>query len=368
MLNFILKRMESFPTPTFMASELARISKPSFQELKKQRCLNKVRCDVEKEPYYSSALGDNGNERFIRKRNGQYYAYSAENPDIEPIVVNKTDLSRYMFSLDKFFVHIRSANKIEGQIQRIKGGYFYIGHKIYDSCRVGFLFIPKIGDGKLVKFAGLKTLCKDDQVLVVFTPATKIEDIELNWSLSNCKIVTASLAESLDTKTFKLPVEKMITGVLEAQTQLTELGKKKEKDYKAFEYKCYDKVHIPGKVPKYRSNEIEINGHSIHFGDSLFNLFLRLIEELKKKKGGWVSRHTLGQEGIVTDSDKFQIYSNLRTALQGSLLKKNGQDFIECDGQKNYRISTHPDFITYDKKKLLNHPGSSIPTIAKRLP
>jgi hypothetical protein len=368
MLNFILKRMESIPTVTFTESELARISKPSFQVLKKQKCLNQVKYDIEKEPYYSSASGDNGNERFIRKKNGQYYAYSAEDPDIEPIVVNKAELSRYMFSLDSFFVRIRSANKIEGKIQRIKGGYFYIGHKIYDSCRVGFLFIPKIGEGKLVKFAGLKSLCKDDQILVVFTPATKIEDIELNWSLNNCKIVTASLSESLDTKTFKLPIEKMISGVLEAQTQLTELGKKKEKDYRAFEYKCYDKVHIPGKAPKYRSNEIEVNGQHIHFGDSLFNLFLRLVEELKKKKGGWVSRHTLGQEGIVTDSDKFQIYSNLRTALQGSLLKKSGQDFIECDGHKNYRISTHPDFVTYNKKKLLSHHGSGIQGIVKRLP
>lgn len=25
---------------------------------------------------------------------------------------------------------------------------------------------------------------------------------------------------------------------------------------------------------------------------------------------------------------------------------------------KNYRISTHPDFITYDKEKLLQHPIS----------
>ena len=368
MLNFILKRMESIPTATFTESELAHVSRPAFQDLKKKKCLNKVRCDIEKEPYYSLALGDNGNERFIRKRNGQYYAYSAEDPDIEPIVVKKADLSRYMFSLDSFFVRIRSANKIEGKIQRIKGGYFYIGHKIYDSCRVGFLFIPKIGDGKLVKFAGLKSLCKDDQILIVFTPASKIEDIELNWSLSNCKIITASLAESLDTNTFKLPIEKMISGVLEAQTQLTELGKKKEKDYKDFEYKCYDKVHIPGKVPKQRSNEIEISGQHIHFGDSLFKLFLRFVAELKKKKGGWVSRHTLGQEGIITDSEKFQIYSNLRTALQGSLLKKNGQDFIECDGSKRYRISTHPDFVTYNRKKLLNHPGSGIPKIAKKLP
>lgn len=45
-----------------------------------------------------------------------------------------------------------------------------------------------------------------------------------------------------------------------------------------------------------------------------------------------------------------------REPLQGSLLEKNARKFIENDGSKSYRISTHPDFITYDKKKLLLHP------------
>ncbi|MDQ1328838.1 MAG: hypothetical protein QG641_2124 [Candidatus Poribacteria bacterium] len=48
----------------------------------------------------------------------------------------------------------------------------------------------------------------------------------------------------------------------------------------------------------------------------------------------------------ITDTLKYQIYSNLRTALEGSLSDKNGQKFIQSDGSKNYRISTHPDFIT----------------------
>ena len=62
--------------------------------------------------------------------------------------------------------------------------------------------------------------------------------------------------------------------------------------------------------------------------------------------------------GIIRDPDKFQIFSNLRTALQGNLLDKNARKFIENDESKSYRISTHPDFITYDKDKLLQHPIS----------
>ena len=117
-----------------------------------------------------------------------------------------------------------------------------------------------------------------------------------------------------------------------------------------------------------RSNEIEVNSHKIRLGDSVFKLFLRLVLDLKKNKGRWVNRHTVDSDSIITDVDKFQIYSNLRTALQGNLLDNNGQTFIENNGTKQYRLPIHPHFIVYDKKKLLKHPDSSIKEIAKNLP
>ncbi|MCX5680267.1 MAG: hypothetical protein NTZ95_06440, partial [Candidatus Omnitrophica bacterium] len=185
-----------------------------------------MKYDYMKEPYYSSVLGDNGNERQIKKVGGRFYAYSVESADSAPIEVAEADLRRYQLSFPALFEKIRTVNKIEGKFQEIPEGYFHIGYKLYDSFRVGFLFVPKIGDGKLVKFAGLQNLCKDDKVLVVFTPFTKIEDIVLNWTLSKCKIVTAPLASSLDFKTFKLPVDNLIKEFIENAGQATELSKK----------------------------------------------------------------------------------------------------------------------------------------------
>ena len=142
-----------------------------------------------------------------------------------------------------------------------------------------------------------------------------------------------------------------------------------EKDYKRFDYKCRDQVHVLGTRPMKRSNIINVNGHRVRIGDSLLKLFLRLVLELKKRKGGWVNIHTLEEEGLISDPLTYQRYSNLRKALEGSLLGKNGQDFIESDGSKSYRVSTHPDFITYDKKKLAKqHPDPDINEIAKKLP
>ncbi len=194
----------------------------------------------------------------------------------------------------------------------------------------------------------------------------------LKGRLRHEKIIQTSLASSLDPQTFELPIEKLISGLLKPkagkEASITELSKGQKSEYEKFEYQCYDKVYIPGTIPMKRSNLMKVNGNEIKMGDSIFTLFLRFVVELKKKKGGWVNRYTLGSEGIVTDVEKFQIYSNLRTALEGSLLDKDGQKFIQSDGSKNYRISTHPDFITYDRKKLINHSERLVKELAIKLP
>ena len=249
----------------------------------------------------------------------------------------------------------------------MKQGYFYIGNKTHKGNRIGLVFVLNIGNGKLLKLSRLKYICKNNNVLVVFAPVSKAENIILKEHLKAGNVVH----KSLDAQTFKT-LGDIISGLLrpEIGTDLVirELTSKQDKDYKTLEYKCYDKIHIPGTIPMKRSNEIEVNNHKVRLGDSIFKLFLRFVLELKKEKEGWVNRHSLGSDSIISDVEKFQIYSNLRTALQGSLLDKDGQKFIENNGSKQYRISLHPDFIAYDKEKLLKHPDNSIQQIARKLP
>jgi hypothetical protein len=231
---------------------------------------------------------------------------------------------------------------------------------------MGLVFILNIGSGKLLKLSTLKYICNDNSILVVFTPVSSNEVCVLKGHLKQEKI----FHKTFDTEICKLLGE-IISGVLKPDIGMDlvirELTEKQNKDYKDFEYKCYDKVYIPGTIPMKRSNEIEVNDHKIKLGDSVFKLFLRLVLELKREKPGWVNRHSLGSDSIIADVEKFQVYSNLRTALQGSLLDKDGQKFIENNGSKQYRISLHPDFIAYDREKLLKHPDNSIKNIAKKL-
>ena len=248
----------------------------------------------------------------------------------------------------------------------MRKGYFYIANQTPSGKRMGLVFILNIGSGKLLKLSTLKYICNDNSILVVFTPVSSNEVCVLKGHLKQEKI----FHKTFDTEICKLLGE-IISGVLKPDIGMDlvirELTEKQNKDYKDFEYKCYDKVYIPGTIPMKRSNEIEVNDHKIKLGDSVFKLFLRLVLELKREKPGWVNRHSLGSDSIIADVEKFQVYSNLRTALQGSLLDKDGQKFIENNGSKQYRISLHPDFIAYDREKLLKHPDNSIKNIAKKL-
>lgn len=135
-----------------------------------------------------------------------------------------------------------------------------------------------------------------------------------------------------------------------------------------FEYLCRDKVHILGFVAKKIGNIIRLNGNDIGIGIAPFLLFLRLVQESKKGQGGWVNVQDLEEVKILSDTSRHQNFSNLRTALKAGLLEGDALSFIQNDGAKNYRISNHPDLISYDRNRLMAHPDDRIRKIAKELP
>ena len=73
--------------------------------------------------------------------------------------------------------------------------------------------------------------------------------------------------------------------------------------------------------------------------DAPFRLLIELVVGLKKGNGGWLTRHI--------EAGKYQSFERLRKPLKGSLKEKDAKKFIENDGSKRYRISTHPDFMIW---------------------
>lgn len=369
MIKYLLQEMEKSPNLVFSKKELLSISPGDFKDLVERKILNYYRSSESEIESIRLPRCQYGCNLTVVQHEGVLEAVCLEHPEEDPIPIDIEDLNRYILSTDMLLTQLRSANRIDGDFHRISGGFFYVGHKFYNESRVGFIFIPNIGNGELVKLKGLRNLCNEDDMIIVLTPASGIEDLSLKNNLRHEKIVQISLYDSINLKTFELSIEKFVSGLLKPKAKkerlIVELSEKQRLDYDEFEYQCYDKVHIPGTIPMRRSNLIIINENEINIRDSLFVLFLRFVIELKTGNGGWVNIYDLESEGIITDPMKYQIYSNLRTAVQGSLIEKDGQRFIQSDGSKNYRISTHPDLITYNKKKLLDHHDKKIRNVVK---
>ena len=173
--------------------------------------------------------------------------------------------------------------------------------------------------------------------------------------------VPASAVKDPQRLTGIVPMVEVSTNI-HTKSQNLKRNSKINADYEKYEYKCEDRIIIPGTIPKNRRNDIVVNGHKVKIADNLFILLLQFIVNIKRNMNGWVYIDTNKDEG------KYQKYSSLRTTLEGNLLDGDGQKFIENDGSMRYRISTHPDYITCDKKKLLKHPINSVRDLARKLP
>jgi hypothetical protein len=180
-----------------------------------------------------------------------------------------------------------------------------------------------------------------------------------------------TITSNMNPVTLEIPFERFLDGLLKSgapgEPPHPVLTKKQTQDYKRFEYKSYNTVHIPGLMPMKRSNLIEVGGTELAIPDYQFHLLLRLVQELKKGAGGWIARQTLVDEGILRAEENLQIFSNLRSALQGGLQGKSPKEFLQSDRSKNHRLSTHPDYVTYDRDKLLEHPMLDVRRIAGQL-
>lgn len=121
----------------------------------------------------------------------------------------------------------------------------------------------------------------------------------------------------------------------------------------------HDSLHIPGTGQLKRSNDVVVNGHTVKMPDGPFRLLVELVAELKKGEGGWLTKHT--------EAGKYQSIDRLRKPIEGSLIDRDAKKFIENDGSKRYRISTHPYLVTYTRGNLLKHTEAEMRALAKKL-
>lgn len=355
LLLHILRQFEGFPETKFYESDLAHISTSGVATLRQKRYLVYDQYDIEHESYFDNA----GNERFVRKINGKWIAASTEDTEFSPICLEERALKRYTFSVQPLLAEIKAKNNLAKNIDQITLRVWFVGEAtIVHSC-VG-VFIAFISDGEQAEaeLLGLRAkIAKMDGILVI-CPTYQIKSQDLLSRLAGQNITCLTFKEAFKKKGYTIDFSS-VQYDLASGHQTPKLTAKQTTDYTKHLYQCYDTVHIPGIVPRKRSNDLSINGHFIKMPDEPFRLLMELVVELKRGKGGWLTKTVL--------AGKYQIFDRVRKPLEGSLLGRDAGKFIENNASKQYRVSTHPDFITYDRGNLLNHSDSMIRMLAKKL-
>lgn len=353
-MSHLLKHAEGLPEAKFYESELARISSAGFASLKKQKHLLYDQYDFENEHYYDKR----GNEYFVRKYNDKWIATSTEDSDISPIYLKTQDLNRYTFSIQPMLDQIRAKNSLAKNVNAVTSRVWYIGEKAVIQNNIG-IFVALLSDDQVAEaeLLGLKAKTGKMDGALVLCPAYQIKSQDLLSKLAGQNVFCLTFKEAFK-KDGTINFGKVRFDQAAGQ-QAQKLTAQQTADYTKYAYQCYDVLHIPGTASRKRSNNININGHMIKMPDAAFTLLMELVVELKKGKGGWLTK--------VVEAGKYQIFDRVRSPIRGSLLGKDGLKFIEGDQSKKYRISTHPDFVTYDRANLLNHADATIKALAKKL-
>lgn len=355
LLSYLLKHAEGSPDARFYESELTGISSTGFTTLKKQKHLIFDQYDFEGEHYFDKR----GNERFVRRLNGKWIATSTEDSGIAPLYLKEQDLNRYTFSIQTLLDQIRSKNSLSKNVNAVTSRVWYIGEKAVIQNSIG-IFVALLPDDQVAEaeLLGLKAKTGKMDGALILCPFYQVKSQDLLAKLAGWNVFCLTFKEAFK-KDGTIDFGKVQFNQATGQ-QAQKLTAQQTADYTKYAYQCYDVMYIPGTASRKKSNDINVNGHLIKMPDSAFGLFMELIVELKKGKGGWLTK--------VVEAGKYQIFDRVRSPLKGSLLGKDGLKFIEGNGSKQYRISTHPDFITYDRDNLLNHSDSTIKALAKKLP
>ena len=365
MITWILNRVEEAPSSLFRRTELFKQSKAKFNKLKKAGFLLYDQPD-EDGMSYPCPVPDCGNgcSMDVMEMKGKIYAVCPEDDGVKPIPLTEDDISRYSFSIEKLIQKVRRDNNFTGSTYQITPHLHFIGERVVNEQNTAFIFacFTNIRAAEPHLLALPARLPGQYTKIVVVTPTLDLSREPIYLKLRAASIFPLTLPATFGKKNFKFTYLAALNRRPPAgiPTPTPGLTPKQQADYEKYNYECRDRLHIPGIFPMKKLNLVLVNGQEIRLGDKLFALLMALVLKLKKGKGGWVHMSVLKDAGCINDLEHRQPISHLRTALKGSLQEKDGLKFIKSDRAKQLRLSTHPDFVTYDKKNLKTHPDPNV--------
>jgi len=361
MIDWILQQLEKQPSRLFYEKELMEKDAAEFAILKEERLLTYVQTDERFEAY---GLG-RARPLTVIKISGQLYGIDDEDPDVDPIPLKKSDLAKYRFCLDQFANRLLLANNLFGVSFRLDRRQFFLGKKTVNQQRVAFVFGLFDSD----KRAQTPLLSLPAQLghrvdsVVVITPSYEVGSASLTSQLDMMQIHVVAHRATEDWKVDTSSLAKEVPHGL----AVARLTVEQESDYELYGYKCRLPIYVSGRTSESGSNLVEVGDNFVEIGDTPFRLFLRLVLELRRDKMGTVSKIGLKSEGYLSEDGEFQSIGRLRHCFIRALGDLNPKKFIEAYRPKTLRLSVHPELVTWDQQKLLEHDDARVRGLVEKL-
>ncbi len=346
LFQFVLKRAEASPNPTFLENELTSISRPSFERLKKEKFLKYVQYDPEQEPYYPP--GDDGDGRLVRKIDGKYLAFPAEG---SPLTLTLEDLNRWSFDVNPLLEEIIAANNLTKPIKVLTERIHFIGERDSGTklVRVCLGLFSSDDEAKSELF-NLRSFVGSKSHALILCPSFEV-GVELHPELDARNITCVTFKKAFPEGNFSIDFG-IIKDAKPIESGAPDLTPKEEAAKIKYGYKGWDVLTFLNEKGKYGSYYVEINGRRETISAAQLLLLICFAQKLKKDKWGWVSRKEAADlKIIVVDQDEDNphegnnhyddLVHKLRNRI-GAHLKTCGRDeFIEANDKK-FRISTMP--------------------------
>jgi len=361
LINWILQELEKQPNRLFYEKELTERDASEFARLKELKFLTYVQPDERSETY---SFGQS-KPLAVVKIGGQLYGIDEDDPEEDPVPLQRSDLARYRFCLDQFANQLRVANSLTDASFSLDRRLLLLGKRTTGRVTTAFVFALFDSDKRAQSLLLSLPVQLGRRIdgIVVITPSYEVNSAPLTSQLEPMQIhviprrATENWMVNISALFKEMPVPAPLPKFTVGQ----------ERDYELYGYKCKLPIHVTGEIAKSGNNVVLVGDTSVELGDVPFLLFLRLVVELHRDRQGTVSKIDLKSDGYLSEDAEFQSIKRLRQCFVRALSKLDPKDFIEVYRPKTLRVSVHPELVTWDAEKLSTHDDSRVKWLMAQL-
>ena len=347
--QFVLSELEKSPARRFSRQELEFCDISGFRKLADAGLLEKAPYS---DPTGRMVLNSEANPCRVRKIGAEWNLVPINGDLAEMEPVSDAALELWLFDMAALIQMLREQNKIKRPVAQLGDRLWYLGVDAGEEIEICLGLFSL--DSHMEHHANLKGHLPNGKTLVL-SPFYELQNLALRSHLELQSIFCRTFAETITLINFKCPAPAVAAANdVPAQTAL------ERKDYKKYEYKTAVHIHIKGLRGNDANSQIDVNGEAINLPEYLFLILLQLVVALKRDKDG---RATMS-----IDEGKYQPMSDLRKELKQGIRGTDAKNIIQNMRAKQYRLSTHPNYVTYDKKALLKYPNARVVQYAQQLP